>query len=404
VDPEKRKSDSPSESPSDRASARSRVDRLTDPDSRYSDSSPAGKSPGASDPGGEPASEAPSPDRTSSAKSSSRPQLTERQRIEARELRRQKRRSGGRAGGKAGTGRSRGSGGTGGQDGGPTGNPLSRGVRATWLEIRRTAGYVWGLVLTGLDRLGPAVRYVTSGLISLLAVAGRGLAGIGRLVARASSRIGAGLLALDRVVTPRRALVAVAGAGVVALAASQFIDFRATEIGRAGYDPIRDITSAPRTDVLTPIDAHSIALLFIAGLALAGVVGIALTGKRLFGGLLTLAGAATLAVALLVDLPKGLDIAEAEISYSAVAAVLLSGFWIELAAGLVLVFAGLGLLLLSADGKSRATNRESDNRRSDSNSRGTGAGGGEREGRDREGGRPARREGNPRPADAGGLS
>lgn len=235
-----------------------------------------------------------------------------------------------------------------------------------------------------IERLGPAVRFVVAGLISGFAAIGRALAGTGRLVARGLTKVGAALLSIDRIVTPRRTLFVVVVAGVGALAVSQFIDFRATEIGRAGYDPIREIANAPRTDVLNPIGSHSIALLAFAALALTGLAGLLLTGKRLFAGLIALSGVVTIAVSLLVDLPRGLDVAEAEIAYSGVAAVLLSGFWIELAAGLVLATGGAELLLISDRAGRRVSGRE------------------EMRPRGRE--RSRRRERSGRPADAGGLT
>lgn len=357
MDPEKPKPDTPPGAPSERTSARRRVEKLTDRregETNRPVESDAGPASGDGD----------------------SPRLTERQRIEARERRRQSRRGRDRsiAGIKGATATDRGA----------SGNALSRGVRATRSEVRRTAGYVLGLIVTMIERLGPAVRFVVAGLISGFAAIGRALAGTGRLVARGLTKVGAVLLSIDRIVTPRRTLFVVVVAGVGALAVSQFIDFRATEIGRAGYDPIREIANAPRTDVLNPIGSHSIALLAFAALALTGLAGLLLTGKRLFAGLIALSGVVTIAVSLLVDLPRGLDVAEAEIAYSGVAAVLLSGFWIELAAGLVLATGGAELLLISDRAGRRVSGRE------------------EMRPRGRE--RSRRRERSGRPADAGGLT
>ena len=57
-------------------------------------------------------------------------------------------------------------------------------------------------------------------------------------------------------------------------------------------------------------------------------------------------GKDALAIALLVDLPKGLDVEVASISFEGVAAVILSGFWLQLAAGTVLTATGFGLAAL----------------------------------------------------------
>ncbi len=334
MDSEKPEPDAPSGTPPEASSARRRAERLSDreDDGRGRTETPSGS---AADAGSR--SDARSSG-TPSREAAAPPRLTERQRIEARE----KRRSEGRAPRR----RSRAPG-SGDRPDSPAGNPLSRGIRATWLEVRRTAGFAIGLILSGLEKLGPAFRFLGSTMLALLAAAGRGLAAIGHGLGAALSAIGSLLLALDRVVTPRRALIAVAGGAVIALVASQFTDFRATEIGQAGYDPILEIARAPTTDVLTPADNHSILLLLVAAVAVAAVAGVALTGKRIFALIITLAGAVTVAVSLLIDLPRGLDVGEAEVSYSEVAAVLLSGFWIQLGAGLVLTVGGLGLLVLS---------------------------------------------------------
>ncbi len=94
----------------------------------------------------------------------------------------------------------------------------------------------------------------------------------------------------------------------------------------------------------TPIDTHSILLLALAAVALAGAAGTALTGRRQYAAAIAVAGAGAVLVALAIDLPRGLDVAEAEFNYSGVEAVLLSGFWLELAAGTVLAVTGLSLL------------------------------------------------------------
>lgn len=291
--------------------------------------------------------------------------LTERQRREAREKRRQQR------GGRKVRRRSDPSGT---RSEGPSGNPLSRGIRATGIEIRRTAGFAWRSILNLLERLGPAVRFVATGLASLVAAAWKGVVRIAHASRAAVSQFGRFLLRLNLFFSPRRALILVAAAAVVTLVVSQFTDFRATEIGRAAYDPILDITRAPRTDVLTPTGAHSVLLLLVAAAAIAGVAGVALTGRRVFAATISLAGAATIAVSLLIDLPRGLDLGEAEISYSEAAAILLSGFWIQLGAGLVLTVGGLGLLALAGEKRKTAAGRQTGTSRE----RGAAAGGGPR--------------------------
>ena len=375
MDSEKPKQDPPSD-PSEKDAARRRVEHLTETDTTGRDSgdrSRSGPDPGdrsrsERDSGDRSRSERDSGDRSKSGRDSgdgsgpsgeagspSPPRLTERQRREAREKRRQERRGGRRPGRRPGSAAA--------GSKAPSGNPLSRGVRATWHEVRRTAGFIWGLFLSGLDRLGPAVRFVAAGLVALLAAARRGLVRLVHAVGTGMSLIGSFLLTLDRFITPRRALVAVAAAAAGALVVSQFTDFRATEIGQTGYDQILDIARAPRTDVITPTAAHSVALLLAAAAALAGIAGFAVTGRRIFAGTVALAGVATVAVSLLIDLPRAFDVGEAEISYSEVAAVLLSGFWIQLGAGLVLAVGGLGLILLAGANERTTAGREAGSQR-----------------------------------------
>ncbi len=130
MDPKKPSSDSPEE----------RVEALV----RGRD----GRSAGAQAP--EAGMERSEPDRK--AKGGHRAPLTEKQRIEARRKRQEQRRRRGTGRGSARRGSSKP--GTAGAAGG-SGNALSRGVRATGTEIRRTALFLVGALAAGLDRLGP---------------------------------------------------------------------------------------------------------------------------------------------------------------------------------------------------------------------------------------------------------
>ena len=64
-------------------------------------------------------------------------------------------------------------------------------------------------------------------------------------------------------------------------------------------------------------------------------------------------GILTLVVALLIDLPDAKDTTEASLAYSGVVAVLLSGFWLELAAGAALTVSGIALLFQPAANRAR---------------------------------------------------
>lgn len=260
------------------------------------------------------------------------PALTERQRIEARRKRRSRRRKP------------------------EKGNPLVRGLKATGFEIRRTASFLGGSVIAGLAALGPAFSWVGMGLVRLLEAAGKGLSALGRVIRRAIAAAGRIAVALDKVVTPHRALVLVALVGAVILGISQFKQLGAIEIGQQGYAGIEDLVRAPTASDTTPDAAHTWILVPIAGIAfLAGLL-IAVGGvsalaprfarwRRLAAMVLTTVGLLTLVVALAIDLPQATDTTEDALAYAGVSARLLSGFWLELAAGAALTISGLALVL-----------------------------------------------------------
>ncbi len=265
--------------------------------------------------------------------------LTEKQRIEARKRRQAKRR---RA---------------------HEGNVLSRGLRATGHEIKRTAAFLLRGLAAALAALGPVGPWIR-GAIGRLAAAVARLLGLGlALVAGAVGAIGRALVALDRIATPRRALIAVALIASILLAVSQFTDFRATEIGQPGYAGIEDVASAPRVDVTAPTGSHSVLLLIGSLAALAATAGTALTGRRTWGLALAAVGGVTVVVSLAIDLPNGLDLDQARLSYSGVSAVLLSGFWLQLATGVALTAAGLLLPLNPTDESPGVTRRARPQRR-----------------------------------------
>ncbi len=267
--------------------------------------------------------------------------LTEKQRIEARQRRRTQKKKRRRP---------------------VTGNVLSRGLRATGNEVQRTFNFLGRSVLSGFDRIKPLGGVIVSGLAGLLRAIGRGAIMVAALAGVLLRAIGRVLLALDRVVTTRRGLIVIALAAGGLLIVSQFLDFRAIEAGQAGYVEVQEITQAPRLETETPIDNHSLLLVVGGALAVLAAAGAALTRKRLTGLVLLLAGAGALGVALLIDLPAGLDTADAELAYTGVEAVLLSGFWLEVGAGAVLLVSGIGLMFdAPATQKSRARRRSAVN-------------------------------------------
>lgn len=276
-----------------------------------------------------------------------KPRLTEQQRIEARRARQARRRRK------------------------PVkGNPLSKGMRATGFEIRRTAAFIGNSIVAGLAALGPVFSAVGVGLVWLIERIGAGLKALGRLTGRAVVALGRAVVALDRVVTPQRAALLVAALAAILLGVSQFKGLGQIEIGQAGYSGFQDLARAPAIDHTTPAGVHTRILVPIAAVALAAVILIALGSlpayakrlgrfRRLASMLLVTIGLLSLAVALLVDLPDATDTTEASLAYSGVKAVILSGFWLELAAGAALTVTGFALLFQPAPGRARERRRES---------------------------------------------
>lgn len=277
--------------------------------------------------------EAPKPEDRQKPDGKAKPALTERQRIEARQKRRRSRRRRPQ-----------------------TGNALVRGLKATGFEIRRTASFLGGSVLAGLAALGPAFSWVGMGLVRLLEALGKGLSALGRAIRRATAAAGRIAVALDKVVTPHRALVLVALAAAVLLGISQFKQLGVVEIGQQGYEGIEDLVRAPVASETTPDEAHTWILVPIAGIALLAGLVIAVGGasgaaarfarwRRLAAMVLTTAGLLTLVVATLIDLPQATDTSADALAYAGVSARLLSGFWLELAAGAALTVTGIALVL-----------------------------------------------------------
>jgi hypothetical protein len=144
-------------------------------------------------------------------------------------------------------------------------------------------------------------------------------------------------------VTPLRATLAVAALAAVALAVSQFLDYREVAVGTADYEAYSDVKQVappPAVDREPTGAAHAYA---VFPLALGALVALALVARgrwqltRLAAGL----GALALTIALLVDRPAGLDEGTATRDFEGAKASLEYGFYIELAAAAVLVAASL---------------------------------------------------------------
>jgi hypothetical protein len=142
-------------------------------------------------------------------------------------------------------------------------------------------------------------------------------------------------------ITPARAALVVAVGAAVALAASQFADYRGISVGTPEYAGVESVAPAPevgRGREQTG-SAHAWVMLPIAALALVVIV-LAARGRWRLARLLIPLGLIVIAVGIVIDAPAGLDEGSAATAYEGAEAVLLEGFWAQLAAGAVLIASG----------------------------------------------------------------
>jgi hypothetical protein len=147
--------------------------------------------------------------------------------------------------------------------------------------------------------------------------------------------------AVSERITPSRAAALLVVAVGGCLVASQFIDYRAVEIGQPGYADPSIVAEVPTREARTAGDAHAYLLVPVGVLAIAlGLLGLRREARRL-GLLVAALGLISLAVILLVDLPAGLDEGTQTSRFAGASAVLEDGFYAELAAAGGMVLAGL---------------------------------------------------------------
>ena len=174
---------------------------------------------------------------------------------------------------------------------------------------------------------------------------------------RAAARRGAALLlAAERAVTPPRAVAAVILCAAVVLGISQFVDYRGVRIGAQLYEGVEAVAPAPQTAREPAGSAHAYVLLPAAALAVVAG-GLALRGRWQLGRAVSLLGLIGVAVSLLVDRPTGLEEGIAARNFEGAEAVLIEGFWVQLAASTVLVVAGA---LLTRYARTKARDLQAD--------------------------------------------
>jgi hypothetical protein len=223
---------------------------------------------------------------------------------------------------------------------------LTGGVRAT---ARRGRAAQPALARTGRGATG-LLRRLAAGVFRFAALVERRLkAGSGTLSATST----AAATRLSAAITPQRAIFVVTLAAAGCLLASQFVDYRGVEVGEPGYAEVTSIAPPPQRFQETPNEAHAYLLVPVA-LAAAALATLALLRRRWrLGRLVALTGILAIAVALIVDLPQGLDEGKAAVVFAGANATLNEGFYAELAAAAALV--GCGLLLAASLRPARRT-------------------------------------------------
>jgi len=218
--------------------------------------------------------------------------------------------------------------------------------------LRRWSRQVDRVGNRGLERAHPGVvrarhyaavawAWLWPQLRPLLALLFRGVAHFERGIRRLCRLLVRLATAASGVVTPARAAAVVLIAAGSLLAVSQFIDYRAVEIGRPGYAGLPGLATVPTEAVRTAGEAHAYLLVPI-GMAAVAIGLLALVRERRNLGLLVAAlGLVSVAVILLVDLPAGLDEGSQTSRFAGATAVLEDGFFAELAAAGGMVLGGL---------------------------------------------------------------
>ncbi len=183
------------------------------------------------------------------------------------------------------------------------------------------------------NRLGRRLRPVGVVLFRGLALLERHLLRTAAWAQRAATRGSA-------VLTPQRAICLTILGSAGCLLASQFVDYRAVEIGQSGYAGLPAATP-PTAGAETAGQAHAYLLIPVALLAAALALAVLRNGRRQgLGRIVFVLGLLSLAVILLVDLPAGLDAGAQASRFSGAKAVLYDDFYAQIAAAAGLMLGG----------------------------------------------------------------
>jgi hypothetical protein len=182
-------------------------------------------------------------------------------------------------------------------------------------------------------RLGRRLRPLSVLLLRGLALLERRLLGALARARRAATRASA-------VLTPQRAICLTILASAACLIASQFVEYRAVEIDQPGYAGLAAV-APPKVDARTAGEAHAYLLIPVALLAAAlALAALRNERRRGLGRIVFVLGLLSLAVALLIDLPAGLDAGAQTSRFAAATAVIYDGFYAQIAAACGLMLGG----------------------------------------------------------------
>jgi hypothetical protein len=215
---------------------------------------------------------------------------------------------------------------------------LNRVLVGAWPRLAAVGKRVWTAVAPRVRWVGRRLRPLGVFLLRRLAWLERRLLSAKARVVRAATRVSA-------VLTPQRAICLTILASAASLIVAQFVDYRAVEIGQPGYAGL-PAAEAPTVGAESAGEAHAYLLVPLA--VLAGALALAALRnerRRGLGRIVFALGVVALAVALLVDLPAGLDAGAESARFSGAEAVLYDGFYAEIAAAAGLMLGGALLVL-----------------------------------------------------------
>jgi hypothetical protein len=221
-------------------------------------------------------------------------------------------------------------------------------LRPVFAPVTRFASWIAPYITGGLM----FVLKLLAALIALIAELGAVTASW--LARQAPAGAAATASAAQRHVTPRSTVAFVGIAAAVGLGVAQFFDFHGVAVDAPAYaGEAGSVASVPVVGTETAGSAHFWVLIPVAVAAIVLIVG-AYRGDTRLAGAVVLCGLLGLAVSLAIDLPQGLDAGRAGLAFSGSQAVLLQGFWAEVACSAVLILCG-GLLPLYSRGMPAGT-------------------------------------------------